>query len=292
MTKSGNRITEKKILPITVNNDVLDALPAYYKNSFIPQHLKQILMEEIMTTVTKSANIYFINKNKVDEDKYYSKNQNERKGYHSDVASVSDGYPDDQVSFLPLYSLTSRDIFIYLYHMGMFSFFDFGYQVNTIDQEYINTTRRGFYDRLKSVNPDSTILKYDNVLRLNETPGSVWQMNHCPLCKLFKKDWVSHNINDIIEKQHNHYICNDKRATICSHKMYNNHGIYQHMFEKGKRCSLHWLLLKWLEELYPDITWRYQSKPQHRHKKCKKFEFEINCVTHLPYHISTYVLTR
>ena len=83
-----SKILHDKFETLHINNDVLDALPAYYKNSSIPQHLKQILMEEIMTTVTKSANIYFINKNKVDEDKYYSKNQNQRKGCHSDHIQI------------------------------------------------------------------------------------------------------------------------------------------------------------------------------------------------------------
>ena len=95
MSQSLNwsKILQNKFETLHINTDVLDALPAYYKNSIIPQHLKQILMEEIISTVTKSTNIYFINKNKVDEDKYYSINQ--RKEYHSDLASISSDCDND-----------------------------------------------------------------------------------------------------------------------------------------------------------------------------------------------------
>jgi len=98
-------------------------------------------MEALISIVTKSSNIYFINKKKAEEMKYYKRSSYEVKECHSDVMSVSDGYEDDQQPFLSHYSLTSRSIFIYLYHMGMFYFFDFEYQVESIDQEYKNTTR-------------------------------------------------------------------------------------------------------------------------------------------------------
>ena len=165
--------------------------------------MKQSLMEELISTVTTSSNIYSTNKNKT-EKKFDKRLSLLQKEYDEDSNSFSDEYKygDYQQWFLPHYSLTSRPIFIYLYDIGMFSFFDFGYQSNCTDEEYKNKTRKSFYQRLEIVKTDCNMLKYDRVLRFNQTPGSIWIMNHCPLCKLFKDQWVSNIIDDTINKQY------------------------------------------------------------------------------------------
>ena len=115
-----------------IDKDILLGLPDTYHNRQVPSHLNQSTMEEVIRSLSIQISHYFSNVNRL------RKEQHELPTPEGDSENCDS---DDLGEYEPAIILKPTKIYDFLYFLSMYSTFDLGYKIQTIDDHYWETER-------------------------------------------------------------------------------------------------------------------------------------------------------
>ena len=144
--------------------------------------------------------------------------------------------PSKQVSrFVNPYILTTTEIFKILHRAGVYSMFDFGYQMSTLSDRGEITSHQ-----------------------VND------HVNFCPGSKSFQNILKYHGIFNLVSCQLQSHLGDrfdvKKSCFKCPCKTFRNVEFYQHLQDKGKYCAIHYIFQIYMEYMYVEILNDQKSK--------------------------------
>ena len=150
-------------------------------------------MEEVIRSLSIQISHYFSNVNRL------------RKVQHESPIPEGDSEncdSDDLGEYEPAIILKPTKIYDFLYFLSMYSTFDLGYKIQKIDDHYWETERSSVIQTILKKKSGS-LLQYtkDELTSHRIQPiGSVWRLNHCPLCDTNNIGFRLGNAGQALEK--------------------------------------------------------------------------------------------
>ena len=283
--------------------EFIQVLPKCYHTSKIPSLIKQNEVNDILMNLSRSQKIFFDNlqneprKNVITELENAASFSNDNEEIH-DTDNSFDGELSKYTTFenpQPTLILSLEEIFKFLYHMSIYSMFDFGFQINDYNTQLWDTEKTTFLDKVFSTKSNKTVTKDQLVEQIREEPGDIFALNHCPLCPTNDEFCEQHKIDSIIRKQRSSIDNVNETINVykpCFQKKYKNKDLYQHLYQKKEHCCLHHLLYKYIKEKFPKISWSIENSngSKSRQNKCKKLNNQLSTSPNVS--MTTYSLTR
>ena len=277
-----SKIIKEQLDTNGINDHFFKWFGPHYLNSKEPSNVNISDIYHSITSLTSSQGLYFKNYNDREREKY-----RRSQDYSNDELPLGNHF-----GFNEPITLTEKTICSFLYHIGIYSMFDFGFQVVHHNEMCLKNDRDNTFFHFV----EKFSLKFGSLKAYrhnsNETQSKVeWcKFNFCPICKNLEKFHNRNQTGSIIATQLNmdSQFC-ESDGNLCKKTRYSNSGLYQHMVTK-KDCWLHFLLMKYLEYSYGDICRQFNKRKK---TKCKQSYMSKNLfLDKLQSLMSIYSLTR
>ena len=249
----------------SLDQDLILGFPDCYQNNKFPNFINNSSMEEDIRKLSIRISIYFQQSNEYDKSCYESYRKylvDETDSDTGDDDSSHDDQSDDDSNIDYDYPIiiAPEKIYDILFFLGFYSMFDFGFQIDKMDDYYWETERSNIIQKIISKKPTSKLRYHGGkTTRLpNTSLGSVWDLNYCPLCRYGVSEMKEFDLKQCIHEQHIYTVRQqqfqynyNERIEWCGTMEMNNQSLYKHILDMNKRCWLHHIFLKYLEYFYP-----------------------------------------